>query len=58
MFVWGGAGQAYVSETNDHQFTGNAGAQFDYETRRVYASLKTDLVSARRISPIASTRCS
>jgi hypothetical protein len=23
-------------------FTGNAGAQADYETRRVYASLKTD----------------
>jgi len=43
VFVWGGAGQAYVSETNDHTFTGNAGAQIDYETRRVYASLKTDL---------------
>jgi hypothetical protein len=43
VFVWGGAGQAYVSETNDHQFTGNAGAQIDYETRRVYSSLKTDL---------------
>ena len=58
VFVWGGAGQAYVSETNDHEFTGNAGAQFDYETRRVYSSLKTDLVSRPRISPIASTRCS
>jgi hypothetical protein len=43
VFVWGGAGQAYLSETNDHQFTGNAGAQIDYETRRVYSSLKTDL---------------
>ena len=43
VFVWGGAGQAYSSETNDHRFTGNAGAQFDYETRRVYMSLKTDL---------------
>jgi hypothetical protein len=43
VFVWGGAGQAYVSETNDHTFTGNAGAQVDYETRRVYSSLKTDL---------------
>jgi len=42
VFVWGGAGQAYVSETNRHRFTGNAGAQIDYETRRVYASLKTD----------------
>jgi hypothetical protein len=43
VFVWGGAGQAYLSEINDHQFTGNAGAQIDYETRRVYSSLKTDL---------------
>ncbi len=43
VFVWGGAGQAYVSETNAHHFAWNAGAQFDYETRRVYASLKTDL---------------
>ena len=47
VFVWGGAGQAYVSETNDHQFTGNAGAQIDYETRRVYSSLKTDLYRSR-----------
>jgi len=50
VFVWGGAGQAYVSEANDHQFTGNAGAQFDYETRRVYASLKTDLYRASDFS--------
>jgi hypothetical protein len=42
-FVWGGAGQAYVSETNDHTFTWNAGGQIDYETRRLYSSLKTDL---------------
>jgi hypothetical protein len=43
VFVWGGAGEAYVSELNRHEFAWNAGAQFDYETRRVYASLKTDL---------------
>lgn len=42
IFTWGGAGNAYVSETNGHEFTWNAGAQFDYETRRVYSSLKTD----------------
>jgi hypothetical protein len=42
VFAWGGAGQAYVSESNDHVFAWNAGAQADYETRRVYASLKTD----------------
>lgn len=43
VFAWGGAGQAYMSETNTHSFAGNAGAQIDYETRRVYSSLKTDL---------------
>jgi len=43
VFVWGGAGQAYVSELNEHEFAWNAGAQVDYETRRVYSSLKTDL---------------
>jgi hypothetical protein len=43
VFVWGGAGQAYVSELNSHELTWNAGAQIDYETRRIYASLKTDL---------------
>jgi hypothetical protein len=50
VFVWGGAGQAYVSETNDHTFTGNAGAQIDYETRRVYSSLKTDWYGAADFS--------
>jgi hypothetical protein len=43
VFVWGGAGSAYVSETNDSRFAWHAGAQVDYETRRVYASLKTDV---------------
>jgi hypothetical protein len=42
-FIWGGAGQAYVSEINDHTFTWNAGGQIDYETRRIYSSVKTDL---------------
>ena len=50
VFVWGGAGQAYVSELNEHQFAANAGAQFDYETRRIYASLKTDLQRADAFS--------
>ena len=43
VFAWAGAGQAYMSESNDHVFAWNAGAQFDYETRRVYSSIKTDL---------------
>jgi hypothetical protein len=43
VFAWGGAGQAYVSEANAREFAWNAGAQVDYETRRVYSSFKTDL---------------
>jgi hypothetical protein len=50
VFVWGGAGQAYVSELHQHQFAGNAGAQVDYETRRIYASLKTELHRADAFS--------
>jgi hypothetical protein len=50
VFVWGGAGQAYVSENNDHTFAWNAGAQVDYETRRIYSSLKTDLHRANAFS--------
>ena len=42
VFVWGGAGNAYLSETNGHVFAWNAGAQIDRETRRWYGSLKTD----------------
>lgn len=43
VFVWGGVGDAYVSELDDHRFAWNAGAQVDYETRRIYSSFKTDL---------------
>jgi hypothetical protein len=43
VFGWGGVGQAYLSELDDHVFAWNAGAQVDYETRRLYSSLKTDL---------------
>jgi hypothetical protein len=50
VFAWGGAGQAYVSELDGHEFAANAGAQIDYETRRVYASLKTDLHRADAFS--------
>jgi hypothetical protein len=50
VFVWGGAGQAYVSELNSHELTWNAGAQIDYETRRIYSSLKTDLQRSNAFS--------
>jgi hypothetical protein len=41
LFLWGGAGGAHVGGAGD-AFAWNAGAQADYETRRIYASLKTD----------------
>jgi hypothetical protein len=43
VFTWGGVGEAYVSELDTRISAWNAGAQVDYETRRVYSSLKTDL---------------
>jgi hypothetical protein len=50
VFTWGGAGEAYVSETNDHVFTWNVGGQIDYETRRVYGALKTDFFGSDAFS--------
>lgn len=46
VFVWGGAGGATGSTFSGTEFAVNAGGQADYETRRVYASLKTDLQKA------------
>jgi len=43
IFVWGGAGSASGNSFSGSTLTGNVGAQADYETRRIYASLKTDL---------------
>lgn len=42
VFAWGGAGSASGNDFGGNVFAGTAGAQADYETRRVYASLKTD----------------
>jgi hypothetical protein len=50
VFVWGGLGNTHLSEARSDVFTGNAGAQFDYETRRVYASIKTDLYRSSAFS--------
>jgi hypothetical protein len=49
-FVWAGAGRAHIGETSDDQFAWNVGGQLDYETRRIYASLRTDLHEARAYS--------
>lgn len=46
VFVWGGVGSAHLSPVDTEQFAWNVGGQFDYETRRVYASVKTDLHEA------------
>ncbi|WP_232831298.1 hypothetical protein [Peristeroidobacter agariperforans] len=50
VFVWGGLGRAHIGETGDNQLTWNAGGQLDYETRRVYASLRTDYYDASAFS--------
>ena len=50
VFVWGGAGRAHIGESGDDQFTWNAGGQLDYETRRIYASLRTDYFDASAFS--------
>jgi hypothetical protein len=43
IYVWGGLGNATGNTFAGSAFTQNAGVQADYETRRVYASFKTDL---------------
>lgn len=43
VFVWGGAGSVTGNRFEGTRVAGNAGLQVDYETRRVYASLKSDL---------------
>jgi len=50
VYVWGGAGGATGNTFSGTQGVANAGGQADYETRRVYASLKTDLQRASAFS--------
>jgi hypothetical protein len=50
IFVWGGAGAATSTRYQGSRFVGNAGFQADYETRRVYASLKSDLQRSSEFS--------
>ena len=49
VFVWGGIGRAHIGETGD-ELSWNAGGQLDYETRRIYASLRTDYHDASDFS--------
>jgi hypothetical protein len=50
IFVWGGAGSATGNRFAGSLLTGNAGAQADYETRRIYASMKSDLQRSSEFS--------
>ncbi len=43
VYAWGGVGSATGNTFSGTLLAENAGAQADYETRRVYASFKTDL---------------
>jgi len=43
VYIWGGLGNATGNTFAGSAVTQNAGVQADYETRRVYASFKTDL---------------
>jgi hypothetical protein len=55
IFVWGGLGSATGNTFSGSALTGNAGAQADYETRRVYASLKTDRQGSSEFSQRVDT---
>jgi hypothetical protein len=50
VFAWGGVGSATGNTFSGSVFAENAGAQADYETRRVYASLKTDWEGSSQFS--------
>jgi len=50
VFVWGSLGGAHIATNNENEFAWNVGGQFDYETRRIYASLRTDLHEAAEFS--------
>jgi hypothetical protein len=44
VFVWGGVGRARSNSLEGSESATNAGFQFDYETLRVYANLRSDWV--------------
>jgi hypothetical protein len=50
IYIWGGLGDATGNTFAGSVFTQNAGAQADYETRRFYASFKTDLQRSSEFS--------
>ena len=50
IFVWGGLGSATGNTFPGTVLAENIGAQIDYETRRVYASLKSDFQTSTEFS--------
>ena len=55
VFVWGGLGSANGNTFDGSRLARNVGAQADYETRRVYASLKSDLWESHEFSQRVDT---
>jgi hypothetical protein len=50
VFVWVSVGRAHIGELSENQFAWNVGGQLDYETRRIYTSLRSDLHEASAFS--------
>src|SRR5262245_31329436 len=50
IFTWGSLGRATTGEDAEGRLAWNAGGQLDYETRRIYAALKTDYYDAPAFS--------
>ena len=55
IFVWGGLGSAAGNTFDGTRLARNVGAQFDYETRRVYMSAKSDLWDCSEFSQRVDT---
>ncbi|HEX5124772.1 MAG TPA: hypothetical protein VFV97_16130 [Rhodanobacteraceae bacterium] len=55
IFVWGGLGSATGSTFEGSRLARNVGAQADYETRRIYASMKSDLWESPEFSQRVDT---
>jgi hypothetical protein len=50
VYVWGGLGNATGNDFAGSRFARDAGAQADFETRRIYASFGSDLQESDRYS--------
>lgn len=50
VFVWAGLGRASGNDFDGSTLARNGGFQLDYETRRVYAALRSDLQESRHYS--------